>query len=342
MRTGRLRKYGTLIVLALLTACSGNGTTALAPSMGPAGDAGPLADRDAATQVLTLGTVGTTEARANGGWIVPERKRQKDVVYVSDFYVNAVEIYPARGKNPVPIGAITSGISVPDGLAVDAKGNLYVANAGSTTVTVYKPGKITPFQTYSPGPNPVSVLVGGDETVYIGQGLEGCLCISEYAPGSMTPKLTIPLSGIGDPSAMTLDGSNNLYVSLTNATVYEFAPGKTTGVSLGLSGLHNPRGLVFDPKGDLLVADDPLSFTNGYIDIYPPGQTQYSQQITVGPQAFQITFGRGDARLYVANVGYSYNGYVGILSARQGYKQVSTITQDLREPIGVALSPGAP
>jgi DNA-binding beta-propeller fold protein YncE len=342
MCIGRFVRYATLLAVAFLAACSGSETTAVAPSVGGAGNDGTLARRNVATQVRTFGTAGLARTRANGGWIVPAKKRRKGVVYVSDDKDNAVEIYPARGKNPAPIGEITSGINVPDGLAVDAKGNLYVADAGSDTVTVYKPGTTTPFETYSPGENPVSVLVGGDGTVYIGQGLNGCLCITEYARGSMTPKLTIPLSGIGDPMAMTLDSKNNLYVSLTNATVYEFAPGDTTGMSLGLSGLHNPRGLVFDPKGDLLVADDPLSLTNGYVDVYPPGETQYSQQITVGPQPFEIAFGRKDAQLYVANVGYSYDGFVEILDAGQGYTEGNMIAQDLHQPLGVALSPGAP
>jgi DNA-binding beta-propeller fold protein YncE len=339
MCTRRFVKYATLLALAFLAACSGYGTTAVAPS---AGSAGALAQRNTATQVRTLGTLGVSEARANRGWIVPEKKRSKGFVYVSDDRDNAVEIYPAHGKNPAPIGAITSGIDVPDGLAVDAKGNLYVADAGSTTVTVYKPGETTPFESYSPGQNPVSVLVGSDGTVYIGQGLDGCLCISEYASGGTTPKLTIPLSGIGDPMAMALDSKNNLYVSLTNATVYEFAPGETTGMSLGLSGLHNPRGLVFDAKGDLLVADDPLGFTTGNVNVYPPGQTQYSKQIAVGPQPFEIAFGRKDAQLYVANVGYSYDGFVEILKAGKGYKETNMIMQDLEQPLGVALSPGAP
>jgi DNA-binding beta-propeller fold protein YncE len=226
---------------------------------------------------------------------------------------------------------------------VDASGNLYVPNAAGSTVTVYKPGTTTPFESYSPGDNPVYVDVGSDGTVYIAQGILGCICVTVYAPGSMSPEYTIQLDETGgSPIGMTLDKKNNLYIALTNATVYEFAPKKTTGTNLGLSGLHNPRGLAIDKKGDLLVADDPLSFTTGYVDIYPPGQTQYSKQITVGPQPFQITFGRRDAMLYVANVSYTSEGYIGILSAKHGYTQVNEIMQGLEQPLGVALSPGAP
>ena len=40
-----------------------------------------------------------------------------------------------------------------------------------------------------------------------------------------------------------------------------------------------------------MVADDPETFTNGYIDIYPSGKTQYSKQIPVGGQPTEIALG---------------------------------------------------
>ncbi len=62
-----------------------------------------------------------------------------------------VNIFAPKGQSP--IGEITSGISTPEGIAADAAGNLYVANSGNNTVTVYAPGTLTPSLTYSSGVN---------------------------------------------------------------------------------------------------------------------------------------------------------------------------------------------
>ena len=50
----------------------------------------------------------------------------------------------------------------PDGqLTIDSAGNLYVANHGNSTVTVYAPGARRPFETISEGVKaPLALLVG--------------------------------------------------------------------------------------------------------------------------------------------------------------------------------------
>ncbi len=332
-----LRLWNLACASLILAGCAGSsgivGST-------PGGAAKPAIRPE--TQTATFGLSPLFGSRRSNGWISPDAGRHKKLVYVSDQYDDAVEIYSATVSNPPPIGQITSGISTPDGLGMDKRGNLYVSNAGASTVTVYHPGQTTPFFTYSPGPNPVDTLVGSGGTIYIAQGLEGCICISEYARKGKSPKLTIPLSQThGSPMAMALDTSNNLYVTLTNGTVYEFAPGQTTGKNLNLSGLTNPRGVGFDKKGDLVVANDTLNFVAGSVFIYPPGKTQYKQQLTVGPQPFQLTFGRDHAFMYLADVSYYTDGYVAIFQAGHGWKQTATISQGLHQPLGVALSPTA-
>jgi hypothetical protein len=57
----------------------------------------------------------------------------------------------------LPVGSqkrsrtITDGVSTPDALAFDGLGNLYVANYGNATVTVYAPGTTTVSESISEG-----------------------------------------------------------------------------------------------------------------------------------------------------------------------------------------------
>jgi hypothetical protein len=58
-------------------------------------------------------------AHRAGGWLSPAARLGKHLIYVSDFTKNVVQIYPAKGSNPNPIGQITDGISGPEGSFVD-------------------------------------------------------------------------------------------------------------------------------------------------------------------------------------------------------------------------------
>ncbi len=65
-------------------------------------------------------------------------------LFASAFDINTVFEY-SIGKKLKLVRTITDGLNQPGPLAVDSKGNLYVANA--TEVTVYAPKATKPFQT---------------------------------------------------------------------------------------------------------------------------------------------------------------------------------------------------
>ena len=82
------------------------------------------------------------------GWLSPEA-RKSSLIYVANG--SQVLIFPEKGELQTPIGMITSGVDGAYGLFVDKDGNLYVANGGNGTVTVYPRGATSPSQTYSQG-----------------------------------------------------------------------------------------------------------------------------------------------------------------------------------------------
>ena len=97
---------GVGAAIALLTACSGG--SAFAPS----------------SQGVANGTLGgslrpSSRLVRSGGWLSPEAKRGKSLLFVADQGNQVVRIYPqGGGSNPAPIGEITDAISGPDGLFV--------------------------------------------------------------------------------------------------------------------------------------------------------------------------------------------------------------------------------
>jgi DNA-binding beta-propeller fold protein YncE len=114
-------------------------------------------------------------------------------------------------------------LSNPTGLAFDSSGNLYAANANSSTIEEFA---------YSGG------TLNKDGTIFAGSS-----------------------SGLNTPLGLAFDGSNNLYVAnFVGNTIEEFAFNggmlNANGTTFASSGLNNPAGLAFDSSGNLYVANN--------------------------------------------------------------------------------------
>lgn len=291
----------------------------------------------------------STPARHGGGWLSAQARSSTHLVYLSIPYItNSVNIYPARGQDQPPIGVLTSGVSNPQGIGTDSSGNLYVANSGNSTVTVYPPGQTNPSATYTTGVGtPYDVKVGSDGTVYVANVFafsNGDGSVTEYTAGSLNPSTTLTVSG-QNAVAVALDASNNLYVSWYSqssgaASVYKYAPGSSTGTNLGLNlpaGSFPIYGLAFDHSGNLVMWYESLDHSIGYLAAFAPGQTQPS--ITLQGGSFLdtvagIAFPRDTHEIYLANI----NRNTGVrLTYPRG------IPLDVfgnAQAAGVALSPG--
>jgi hypothetical protein len=225
------------------------------------------------------------------------KARSQHYLYVSSQYTSqgAVYVYSTQGQGQQPIATITAGISTPAGLAVDGSGNLYVANSGNNTVTVYAPGQTTPSATYSSGiSTPLGVAVGSDGTLYVANETGSASyagSVTEYPSGSTTPSVTIEL-----PSeyaiSVALDSSNGLYVSWFDASSFGIAIYKYP--SEGSSGGHNLNldlptyvfpayAIAFDRGGNLVVPCEQLDHNPPkYLAIFAPGATEPKHKIREG------------------------------------------------------------
>ncbi len=174
---------------------------------------------------------------------------------------------------------LSTGLSFPSAVAVDANGNLYVADAGNNRVLRFP----APFKQTSAL---LTVdLVIGQKTVSSGnqanQGMQTPTAQTlSFAPGgsALRAGLAIEPSGGADPGALWVtDPGNNRALrfpvsqlapntilpsadialgqqTLTTGTIAPTPPGTQT--VLYKSSLNQPSGIVFDQKGRLYIADN--------------------------------------------------------------------------------------
>jgi hypothetical protein len=224
-----------------------------------------------------------------GGWLSPDAKKGKNLIYWGDYNNNTITIYSSKGVNGKEKGQITTGLSDPERLFVDKKGNVYATNIGNDTITAYKPGTTSPFLTISNGVvSPTGLTVDAAGTVYCAN--VGNDTITVYPKGQTSPSLTIPTPGSAE--SLATDAKDNLYASVGNE-VEEFAPGSSTGVNLGLPAY--PGALEVDHSGNLIVN------YGGAIDYFPAGQTEPSKEIEVtAGSPFELSLSGNEKTLYVS------------------------------------------
>ena len=157
-------------------------------------------------------------------------------------------------------GVTANSLAFPQGLALDASGNLYVADVGNSRVVFYSAGSTTATQVY-------------------GQG--GSFTSSTKNNGGVSA------NSLSSPQDAALDKAGNLYVSdYDNNRVLFYSSGSTTASrvygqggsfttfaanngGIGASSLSSPFAVTLDSSGNLYVAD----YGNNRVLLYPPTTT---------------------------------------------------------------------
>lgn len=137
-----------------------------------------------------------------------------EALFVANRGSNTIAIY--KGLDNVPTGFTTSpemtmsGVSAPNGLAFDAKGDLWVSQA--TDVVEFVPpftANLTPATTITNGlQSPSAIAFDFTGTMYVAD--KGKNAIVVYPAGSTSPSVTFT-NGINGPAGVYLNGS--LYVA---------------------------------------------------------------------------------------------------------------------------------
>jgi len=322
--------------LLFLAGCGGAGMVSPSGGGEPIGQAANRATASQSARYVSVvglpaGVQGFVRPGGYSGpaFMTPEVMTSSEIVYISDFLKDAIDIFKSTGGEP--IGRITTGLVEPAGLWVDSKGTLYATNLGNGTVTEYAKGATSPFRTLSGTPLPEGVAASSTGDVYVSDFEDGV--VNVYKHGSTTPSSSAALSaaeGIGiNKAGDVLVGYNS-----GSGRVEEYKPGLVSGEDLGIS-IGMSGDVKIDKGNDLILSDQ----SNQVINIYKAGTTNPKRTISVsGHDPFKFCLDGSEKNIYVND---SSTATVLVYSYPAG-KPKSVTFSGLTTALGVAVSPAAP
>jgi gliding motility-associated-like protein len=150
------------------------------------------------------------------------------------------------------LDSLGSGFSGPTGVAVDASGNIYIADFTNKLVKKIPAGSNTPVVMGSGFTNPFGVAVDAAGDVYVAD--YGAGAVYKIPAGNGTP-VTIG-SGFNHPTGVAVDAAGDVYVAdYDNSAVKKIAAGSNTPAAIG-SGFNHPSGVALDAAGNLYITDE--------------------------------------------------------------------------------------
>lgn len=186
------------------------------------------------------------------------------ILFISDANNAVIDMYAAGEKLAGPCGSIVgNGLSQPQGLDVDKKGDLYVANTGASNILEFKPPYTgAPAKTMSdPGQYPAGIEADCGKFIWVTNIITtagGAGTISNYTLTGLTPVSTKADANAAREYFLTCDAKGNVFTSYSTSAgaggVNEFtAPSYVatdlTGITVGF-----PGGLEYEDT--FLLVDD--------------------------------------------------------------------------------------
>jgi sugar lactone lactonase YvrE len=201
----------------------------------------------------------------------------------------------AYTQTPIATAAVS-----PVGIAVDSAGNLYVADAGNSTILkeTYANGAYTESTVVSGLNEPYALTIDGAGNLYVSTVGDGHVYKETLSNGAYTQSL-IATSALASAQAIAVDSAGNLYIADAgnNRALKETLQGGTYTESVIASGLNQPLGIAVNSNGTVYIDD-----TNNYrLLMETPQAGGYTQSVSnAAPQGGNGLAFDGSGNLYYA------------------------------------------
>ena len=226
-----------------------------------------------------------------------------------------------------PVTTLVSGLNGPQGVALDASGNVYIADTGNSAIEEWSPMTQQLTTLLSSGlSSPQGVAVDGSGNIYIPEWTGNKI----YKWSAVTQQMTtLVSSGLDGPSGVAVDGSGNVYISdMYNNAIKEWSAA-TEQVTAPVSGLNWPLGVAVDCSGNIYIAGG-LAY-----QIYEQSAAT-GQVATLVPSGLYLPTGAavdGSGSVFIADAGHN-----AIKKWSPVTQQVTTlVSSGLSKPLGVAV-----
>ena len=321
----------------------------------PASDGGGTPAPDASATLDATTPDAATQASGPGAGIYVSQAGNQVLVFAPEATGNAAPVRTIAGPN--------TALALPIGLALDASGNLYVANRMGAGVTVYPPGAsgdVAPLRTLAASGMQAAegIAIGKDGDVFVstcpscGNSGGGQVAVFHFPAGATQSDYSIAgqNTGFSDPGSIALDADQDLVVANSfGGTVATFAPGATGNAAPTQSFTPSPAtnlqaialadGTLFIATPDGLLSLFPVSATGNATAAatFSSLSVQYPAGVAVDTTTAQPVIYLVDTSGGVINIiqttGSAPMFAPGTVTTIQG-----TAT-GLQTPLGIAISP---
>ncbi len=222
------------------------------------------------------------------------------------------------------------------GVAVDAAGNVYIADSGNNRVLIetLANGSYTQSVLASNFNSPRGLAVDTAGNVYVADTLNHQVVKETLSGNSYTASTLV--NGLSSPTCIALDANGNLYIADpgSNRVVLETLSGGTYTSSTIGTGFNSPNGLAVDVGGNVYIADT----LNNRVVLETPSNGIYTAT-TIGSGLSSPAGVAVDAsgNLYVADFGSSR---VFKETASGGTYTQSVVGSGMSSPYGIVVDAG--